>query len=626
MISSSALASTPLCGSTDTDYDVALSFTQILTALSYDVSLQLTQNIVDVYDVSLQLNQTISDVVYDVNLSLNQSIAAVYDVNLSLFQNVYDSIVTTQNWVNWDVSVRVNYVNVSADLINAITIYADKDAARIADFSLLLTATIEPISWIGRLVEINYIQNNGASWRRFTGFIERADFDINTDVLVCKCTDDLQRVLDGYSNQQLDTLIDGHWSEHVFNKDNSGWDYANDLLKTVNKTIFLNSNRQIIVADLQNKITADYSFNGDLILDDSVNVSLVQRNDLVNHIDVQVNLRYSRLFHAEKKIYWKDKRDFCENFANPVIFPSEELLKLGVEDGQWKLLNATYSRLWDSGAHGCSGRLVYYRNNYPDGARGFYALAGFRWRQSVTETYNVQVSDSMSISKHTKLKDTLSTSIDAKTTEQQWATDDDNYSTIPGGFKFVSPGYWSKDDVDNTEVNDAINTKIAQAVTSINKSHQQNIVSFQLPCSPFLEIGQTIEVNEADIHFKGILSTFTEVYDFSKATPISTVNVSISSGGSGKDVVQQPYTAPEKLKTDEIAHFYDVIYLPTQVATFAKDLTTDPNATGLFLSSDEPAEIKIPFPAVADENTENKQVSSDQAINITVPDNLFLIN
>lgn len=584
------------------------------------------------FSIGLELGQTVSHPVDDVSLEIAQSISDTGDIALLFDQNIYSAASIADSWELWDISVFVDGADRSSELVDQLSIDAEISSARTAQFTLKLSGVVNPSDWIGKQVEINYIQNTGAVWRRFSGRIQRPEYDVTNKTLLCSCTDELQKVVNGYSNDDLKTLTEGFWHENVFSKDNIGWDYLNDILKTVNKSVHLSSNKQLKVIELQNKAIADHSFDDNLILDSTLSIELTERNQLINKVEITVNSRYQRLFQRNASFYWIYPRTIIDELHNPVRFPTRDEVKEAVEDAGRVLTNAAYTGLWPTGIYfDEAGRIFVFTNNAPNSIRKFSINTAFRWNQEVTEEIILTIiSPESVILDGSELVDRQSASIEFETTLPDWEEVDNQFIFEPGLIP-DGAGNLRKNDSSDVIVDELLEVMIARASTTILQSHAKNKVLFQLPLSPYIELGDTVSVNTGDVISKGLISKFTEEYDFNRGTPITNIETSISLGGSGLDIVDNTFSAPTRLPLSEGDDVQNGIFLDTHIGGLASSPPEDPDMTGIILNVQLKLQppykegIKIPFDAVDDSDRLNSVEPLDFELKIAVPDNQLII-
>ncbi len=641
---------------------VALALAQNVAALG-SASLALAQTVTAVGNATLGLNQSVADagiahcwleqkvgessaavlglqqsVQYPVgaaSLGLAQSVAGNGQVLLALAQNVYDPDFVAAGWTGWDIAVTVAGADVGDALVDSVSIEAERSSARIAQFTMAMSGSISPAQWVGKDVAIDYIQSNGAAWRRFTGVVERAEYDIFAKTLRCLCTDDLQKVADGHSRAQLDALVGGYWSAAVFDEGNRGWDYLQDLLKTVFKSVELDSNRQLSVNGMNNKAAADYAFDASLILDESLAVALAQRNQLVNRVDISFQARYSRLHHLRRSFFWQFPKSFCAQASRPPVYPEQSIVRTAIENAGWTFLSANVTPLWPTGLYTCSGNLVAFTNVFPDGMRGFSASAAKRWGQTVTDSFELSVVAPASVEAHGELPQTIAASLNGSPTIEDWGGEGDDYSSIPAGFVDDGSGHYRYDDVDDAEIAAALAAVLNEAAASILRSHQQNAVTFRLPLAPYIELGQTVAVGDSDIDCNGVVHRFAETYDFNAGTPVTEIRLAISTGGSGLDVADVALSPPNRPQPTAggSGSFGNSTVLDTHLGGYSDSPPENENWTGMLLNADTPEAgsftyntgLKLPFAAIDAADTDSLDPITPLTYRIAVPDNLLTI-
>jgi len=614
-----------------------LQLNQVVSGYEGIAYLQLEQRVAASGAASLILQQAIDYDASDVTMTVLQQVADSGNALLSLAQTVYDPVTVASGWSNWDIIVLVDGRDISADLTGQVIIDAGRSSARTVEFNVILSGAVNPAAWTGKQVTVDYVQNNGAVWRRFTGVIESPEYDVQTRILHCICTDNLQRIVDGYTNKQLDDLVSGYWSEDIFNPENKGWDYLQDVLKTVDKSVELSSDRQLQSNSLQNKPIADHLFDDTLVLDGSTTIQLANLNQLTNRIDITLDSRYKRLFRQQQQIIWIYPKSFCQSFIAPVTFPNQSLVQAAVEDAGWHFNSASLTPIWPTGFYSCYGRVVGFTNNFSDGIRGFNASCELHWQQTITESIKVTVKSQQSIDAYGEsLVSDSRAAIDMDTQYPQWGTKGDDYTVTPSGMVADGAGNDRVNDADNGRIKTAFDTLVNSALTTILQSHRQNTVTFNLPLSPYIELSQTLQISDAEITAKGIVQRFTETYDFDKGSAITAITLSLSQGASGADITINTLPSAPGRSLITGPSIRNSIVLDTHIGGDVVSPKEDNSFTGVVTNISPPfpganvynggsVSLKIPFPAIDDANRLDANTTIKQDINITIPDNILTI-
>lgn len=566
-----------------------------------------------------------------VSLSLNQLVKEISSCNLKITQNVFS--VDSVNYSNWSIRVTVNNIDISSDLTGTISIDCERNSARIAVFNILLSGPVNPNDWIGKPVTIDYIQNDQTVWRRFTGIITIPIIDITNNFMVCKCSDDLQRIIDGIPNDEILNMTGGSWSKAVFSENLVGWQYLQDVLKTVPVSVERNSSGVIKSNNWRCKFIPDYSYDENIIDDQSLDVSLVQRQDLINSVDIIFDARFERLFHRQSLMQWVHNVDFCENYADPILFPTKSMVRSAIESAGWTMLTELYSAVWPTGPYTCTGPILW-ANVDPDLIRQFNIKAAYRWQQSVTRQFKINVSAPLEIAKHGLLKVTLQGAIDFTSDVENWSDTAD--LSIPEGFKLDDNYNYYKDEIDNLSLDNSVKTIIQTAIQTIEGSYRTNLVKFSLPLAPYLELSDTIEINTPKAYFKGVTSRIIEQYDLDTAEATSLVSLALSGGStlpSALDNVVNSFTYSLEGTPFEEVVFPGVIDVPTHLGGKVSSPILNENDWGVITNYEVlevdgeiyPREVRLKFDSIPDSKTQNIIDAVEYNITIQVPEDTLQI-
>jgi hypothetical protein len=567
-------------------------------------------------------------------VSFKQTVGATGQASLAFTQTVFDETFVATSWNNWDVVVKVDGVDVGEALTDAgeIRIDAERSSARLAEFSLLLSGTIEAQSWTGKAVTIDWIQSNGAVWRLFTGVIVEPVLNLANFTIRCRCTDDLQRIIDNQTNPQLLTLTGGYWSKYVFDEGATGWKYLQDLLSTQSKSVEMDAFGTLRANSLQNKETPDFTYTNSLILDESVSVNFGQRASLINWVDVNFSARFERLYQRNERLIWVHPETFCQNQSNAIIYPSQNMARDAIDSAGWVLTAESFTGLWPTGTYICGGAPVLWANTYPDGIRGFDLRAAFRWKQSVTDQFMLSVTSPASIAVYGELKSDYKTAADFSANAPDWTGTDADYTSPLTGFLVDELHNAYQDQFNDLELQFALQTAVAVAIERIKASHRNIKVQFRLPLAPYLDLANTLRINDSNVQAKGIVWRLQHVLNLSTAEAVTEIELAISAGQSGADLAGNLYSLPVHPDQPAPTGYQDIIDVPEHIGGLISSPAFDDNWWGVITNTDGalastpyPQELRLQFPAIPDTKTQNKTDTIPHAIQIAVDDNLLTI-
>jgi hypothetical protein len=597
---------------------------------SGDTSLILVQSVgVSANDSYLVLLQSVVNNTGDTAISIAQSVFQTGNTALPIRQNGFS--VPDVSYASWALSVMVRDVDISDYLIGEVTIDIERNAARLAEFTVLLSPDYSISSWIGQSITINYVQNDSASWRRFTGKIIEPVFNINDHSVTCRCSDDLQRVIDGMTNEDLLVLTGGFWSNYVFSEDAIGWQFLQDVLTTVSVSVELDS----IGMPIANTWTAAsaplYSFDANIIDDGSVSVEIGQRNGLINRVEATFDARFERLYHKTSRAFFNDNATFCENYADPILFPTKSMVRDAVDAAGWTLLTENYTEVWPSGGYLCSFTPLVWQNTDSNLIRQFDITAAFRWQQSVTYRYTFTIIAELENGGDGDMNTEISGAADFTSSIDKWDVKGGAGTALPAGFYRDSDFYMFRDEIDVAALHNGLHTIIATGIETIMRSYRSNKVHFSMPLTPYLELSHTLEVDTLSVVAKGVIGRIKEKFVFDTGEATSEIELVISAGKSGADAIENHYMVPNLPVIPPVSGAPSIVYVPKFMGGKIGTAPLPADAWGVIsnyevqnpLAEIYPREIRMRFDGISDAKTQNKIQELANDISVLVPTNLL---
>lgn len=580
----------------------------------------------------IEFTQSVSYPTGDASIVFTQQVGATSQASIDFTQTVFDETFTAASWKDWDLVVKVAGVDVGESLVDAgdISVDCERISARLAEFTLRISGTVDAQTWTGKPVTIEWIQGGGAIWRLFTGVIIEPKYNEGNATIRCRCSDDLQRIIDGQTNAQIKDMTGGRWSKYVFSEENTGWNYLQDLLSTQSVSVEMDAFGALHANSLQNKESQDYTFTSSQILDNPAEVSFAQRASLINRVDINFKARFERLYQRNERAIWIWASTFCENQSSAIVYPSKSMVRDAVDSAGWTILAESFTSLWNTGTYICGGAPVLWTNAYPEGVRGFDIRAAFRWQQSVTDEFTIKVTAPASIAVYGELKGSYSTAADFDYTGAAWTGNEADFTAPLSGFLVDDLHNLYKDQLDSVELENALLTAISVAVERINASHRAARVTFKLPLTPYLDLRHTLRINDTNIQAKGIVWRLQHVLNLSTAEAVTQVEIAISCGQSGADFTTPVYSAPAHANQPAPVGYQDIIDVPTHVGGLVGSPAFDDawwgvvtNTDGALSTAPYPQELRLQFAAIPDAKTQNKTDTTVHEIQITVPHNLL---
>ncbi|EQM70790.1 hypothetical protein L682_32390, partial [Aquipseudomonas alcaligenes OT 69] len=283
--------------------------------------------------------------------------------------------------VLWSVRLMLNGVDSSHLLAGSISIQREQGARCIADFDLqFLGEAVNPASYQDQAVELYYRVWNGAGWDeklRFKGQITSPQFNLQTRVLSCECSDRLNEIVEGMEIDAIDALTGGLWSADVFEAvdGRSRWDYASERMSTRQASLQLS-----LEGDLQvvpwNPTTPAWIVPAGALLFESLEWVPVELSERINVVEIEGDYRFPRLRERHQPFFWEHPSwvgltvidGFCFNHREDgTELPDIDMVTQASESaGYQAILNPQWDRLPPTGAGALCDPPSGWTNPYPD--------------------------------------------------------------------------------------------------------------------------------------------------------------------------------------------------------------------------------------------------------------------
>lgn len=558
---------------------------------------------------------------------------------------------------NWSVSLTIDGTDYSSRLTGQVKIDSEEDSSTIAEFSLLpSTGAIDQMSWVGKTVIINITSGSNTS-RRFKGLVSNAIYDANAENRQLKfvCTNDLQGYFENSDRDTIDGIINGYWSEYVFNDDGDGWTYTQDQLSTIYSSIYLNSNGHPVVTSLQSKLTPDFTFTDSERFNGTLNLTRATRRDLINRIRMNLDYRFTRLRqrHLEYQLQWRTANDslsWCDFLIYTYTLLSREDVEASIDATGWQLLGSVqYKPLPDPGVYNCSeyftsetpqsgqnivwSQNTTYLNDYCLEARWTMAK---RFSQTVEEKYifDIRADNSIEYTGEVGIQQRFAINNPDKNTS--WESD--AFTAVASGATQESTGDYIIDELDGdqtrTQYNNAYQTALAQATVSIKKSHRVNTVSFEIPYHSELNLTHTVKVDSGYLTAQGKVRQLVETFDIDSGESTSQVSIALSlHGGTGvvtdTSIAAEPVT--ETALTDYEDSFIMHYYIGGEAASQPYDedwdgfITNRTYPTGNYTIYEDDG-FKIRTPDISSEYRDTLTITENKQINVNIVEDLLTLS
>ncbi len=508
------------------------------------------------------------------SLSLKINTYAKSVVSLTLAIHSYGSSAFSQQSYQWKIKLILDDVDVSANLAGTLRVEAEESTAKISEFTLIpFAGSISITKWVGKSVAIYYQvfssdKNLLSDLLIFRGIVDEPIYDPTTRLTTFTCTDQLQERIEKLSKQQIDNIIQGHWSSVVFELTQDNWQYAQDVLSTMPKSLEIDRHGILKLTPWQAKQEPDFVFNEDNILYQSIEVQLANRREIHNQINIAVQYRYSRLKQREILYDYRYPLTFCQqNFINATL-PNVDMIQQAISGTGWLLKdNIEYVHQIGSGWVNCGG--VTFGYLISEEARKFLVrearfILSKRFVQTVTENYNLSLNAPQSEEQMGAISVSESISYEVPIDRDSFIGGDGYQVPIESSILDANSDYVFDAD-DREQINQAIVTKLNQAKIAILKSHRNNLVTFRTVINPLIERHHTIKLDTTNVTAQGKVKHLIHECDFNQGACQTTVTLAISRTDNDNQIIEGVLTPPRKINYIESNDSIKREYLSTHL-------------------------------------------------------------
>lgn len=519
---------------------------------------------------------------------------------------VFDS---SYGYVRWSAQVSIGAVDMSARLTGNLKISAGEDSARVASLSVIPRSVVEMQGYDGQIAVIDvtlFRTAQTATYRLFTGPVERVDFDPNTRVAEIACRDGWQeRPKACTSAVEVEGLFEGQAkpSEYVLPWSDTEPDptaYFSGLLDTLLGSTAIDANGlwRVIPWTIG---TAAATFAAGEVFDGSISYGSAARADLPTSVNASLALRYSRLHAVDVAARW----DAVERYRYVVdgLPPCPKSTVVSAVDGlsEWYAKGKLTITEPAPGSWPVivGGATVYYVLS-PEIARtlcnSLRATLYRRWYQQVEAVYSVEIPMSGLSGRVETITTSISSTFDsgewesAPISDQAQSLYSDNPPPAPPepptGYEGMPPPYPVNGaidylpDVTLSKLTDAAENIAAQAVRKAAQGRRQRTVRFARPLDPRWELGAVLAINAAGVSAKGQVAELEHELDIDRGTVASTFTLAVPDG-SGTTTASSATIA---LPTSTVSHSFSERVLGNWVgASWDTPATPDEDALVGFL-------------------------------------------
>ena len=300
------------------DYTLQVATSATTRRIDYALKVRMMHPVALDYTLQVSTNQPTVRLDYPLRVSLGYPVSFDYTL-LAITRNLGartfpgDSYLVgdvSSGSVNWTLQVLLGGVDVSHYVTGTVTISAEVNAARLADFSLLPSSGFtSPFNLTGKSVQIAYKTRTASgsilSYRlRFVGIVDKPSVNLDTGILSLGCTDNLQKSASLMTKAALKELVtNSSWSSFVFQKPKNNWEYAQNLLETTPVALYIPPGGNITCRDMWVDGVLGTA-NETVIVDGSLSVELPSITEIINAVTVTVTIEKTEFKEQIASLNW----------------------------------------------------------------------------------------------------------------------------------------------------------------------------------------------------------------------------------------------------------------------------------------------------------------------------------
>ena len=473
----------------------------------------------------------------------------------------------------WSVSCVLDGVDISDQITGAVSVEHEETASGVCSFAMIPgSGAIDPDSFERKPVEITFngIDSGGSvlyTSRRFTGITATASYDPDTGLLSIDGTTDLQGRMENLPREAVDVIVGGSWSEHIFDAQADGWQYAQDRLSTRAAEVHVNNYGHLVSVDWAAKAAADVTLTDAHRFTGALRLSRANRRDLVSRVRVTLDFRFTRLRHREIGVHLIDTFGFCHYLNNGWTLPSKDMVRSAADSNEWvRVSEISYTDLPIAGTYCTPSR------GWIGGADAFclgaFWRAARRWAQTITERYTLDVVA-------TDLEESIGVQLmteDYGIEAPYDGADFENvkaYDSTPNGAVFSTKTDDWQADADTAEASGraameaAQEVALAKARATLLDRARNNRLTVPALFDPSITLESTVAVSTAYLTAKGKVARIRETLDTGSGRLDQELEIALSRHGGSGLAVDDPLDAadaPEQTQEETSARHYYMQY------------------------------------------------------------------
>lgn len=536
----------------------------------------------------------------------------------------------------------------TALLAGQISVQREEGGRAIADFDLQFEGEpVNPAAYQGLSVELFFRTLVAGGWVEhlvFRGQVTGPQFNLQTRVLSCECSDRLNERVEAMDVAAIDALTEGYWSADVFEavEGRSRWDYASERMSTRPASLQLSLEGDLQVTPWAVQAPA-WVIPPGTVLFESIEWLPVELSDRINVVEIEADYRFSRLRERHQPYSWEHP-----NWANVSIIdgfclvwrhdgtemPDIQMITDATQSaGYQQVINATWDRLPPSGSGALCSPPSSWRNDYPDLLVRAGWTGAMRWVQPVTEQYVLRVEAPASIAQAGEVIDRERLAFEVEN-DRAGSFEEAAFTGPEPDAEQDALGDWVVDLRDPGRLAGGVTCLQHLARTKILGGHRGNRFVFQLPTADAVGIRLEHTLNPQDrilgrpIQCIGKVFGIAHEWDLESGSALTTVQLAVSQGGGN---VNDPLTVPPSPPSTPPGTPATPIGLPSQFSGHVDSPPYNDDLPGFsgnydnYNSQQERFERRfdVEAPEIPENHRDEYVVNARHTYRISIPDDLL---
>ena len=473
--------------------------------------------------------------------------------------------------MNYDIALYIETEKIAESKIaGAITIRRNEGESALMTFTLITSSGVQDINaYTGKNVKVDVIADAGV-YRLFTGKVDYPILDLINKRITFECSNNRKELIN-----DLDVSNIGTWSEHIFNDPEDSATELEQRLKTTPKTLDFDVYGNYSVNDINPKASPDFTLQGADVFYRNPSVSVVSSSEIINNITLNFGHRYTRLRHRERRFRIGPDR-VCDVFTGQALWVNVKEALDSIDGTGWTIDRDSIGYEYMPPSHWvayCTAIAPFLWLNLNDPhiyVLNVYYNAAIRFAQTIVEEQTITVKAPQSIAQYGEKDKEITHSIDIDFDASEWESNEiyKDKDDLSGD----SNDWYEDADGTDKDYEDAVKTAISIARTEILRSHRKNVVDFETPLFPTVELKHTVKVDSTQVVATGKVTSIVHVLDVANRYGSTALQIAFSTatGSQSDDTV----TAPTRPSVPVVGEAYNNVVI--EIPTVDDDIITPP--------------------------------------------------